>query len=583
MTLSARRARWIVIITLLLLCICAVRLFDIQIIQAKTLATEGQIVRTQVSEVPAQRGTIIDATGTVLADSVQTYHIAANQQNIARWIHYETVDGKRTQKIQGRGPAEAARLLAPLLDIDEATLGGQLVGDSTYVYLKKNVSAQTYKDIRALDIHGIEWEAVTDRVYPNGNTAAPVIGTINAEGKGASGLEATMDSLLEGVAGKEAYEIAPNGAVMPGGKKVIEEPMNGATIRTTLHADLQHLVQEKLDDRVRKHQAEWGAVVVTEVSSGRVLVLADSFSEAPNKSKVQPISAVQYAFEPGSVGKVVTMAQAIEKGTSTPTSVYEVASTVQLPGGDGIIKDAIPHPVLNLTSTGILARSSNVGTMQIGETLTDEERYEFMRLLGFGEVTGIELPGETTGSLRPPDQWQGRDRFVTMFGQAYSMNALQEVTLMSTIGNGGVRINPRIIDSWTLADGTVHTPQAPEPVQVISADTAAQIAKMMESVVSGEGGTGGLAKVEGYRVGIKTGTAEIFEGGTKRILSTAAGIIPADKPRLAIAVVIYNPANGLYGDSSSAPLLGDVGADAVRILGVPASAEEAQLYPSSSQ
>ncbi len=577
---SARRARWILVISTLLLVLCVTRLFYVQIVRGPSLAEQGQTVRTSVSEVAAKRGSIMDATGLVLADSVQTYHIAINQVNVRKWRHYEDqeqADGTTRSVLVGKGPAEAARQLAPLLGMDPVELGGRMIGDGTYVYLKKNVDAVTYRKIRELGIYGVEWESVFQREYPNDNTAAPLIGTVNEEGTGSSGLEATFDDLLQGTPGKEAFEIAPNGAVMPGGKQTTQEPEDGATVTTTLHADLQHSVQEVLDARVQQHQADWGAVVITDVATGQVLVMADSDSVSPDNAAPQTVRSVQYAFEPGSVGKVVTMATALEKGTVTPTSVFTVPYALDIPGETLPITDFHEHETQKMTTTGILAESSNTGTVLVGETVTDQDRYDMMRALGLGETTGIELAGESAGLVRTPDLWVGRDRYVSMFGQSYMMTALQEAGLMATIGNGGVRMPPRLVESWTLADGTVHQPDAVEPVQAMSSETASHLLRMMESTVDTDEGTGQMAKVDGYRLAVKTGTAEIT-GGT---VSTVAGIVPADAPRLAVAVVLYNPKVGWLSSDSAAPLFGEVVTQAVRNLGIPASTGAADLYPNT--
>lgn len=575
---SARRARWILVVSTLFLVLCVTRLFYVQIVQGPALAEEGQEVRTSVSEVAAQRGSIVDATGLVLADSVQTYHIAVNQVNILKWRHYEDqeqADGTTRSVLVGKGPAEAARQLAPLLGIDAVELGGEMVGDGTYVYLRKNVDAVTYRKIRALGIYGIEWESVFQREYPNGNTAAPLIGTVDQDGSGSSGLEASFDELLKGTPGKEACEIAPNGAIMPGGKQTTQEPENGATVTTTIHADLQHSVQEALDTSVEAHQAEWGAVVIQDVATGKVLVMADSGSESPDNSAPQAVAGVQYAFEPGSVGKVITMATALEKGTVTPTTVFTVPYSLDIPGETLPITDFHEHATEQLTATGILAESSNTGTVLIGKTVTDQERYDMMKALGLGQTTGVELAGESAGVLRTPSEWQGRDKYVSMFGQSYMMTALQESSIMATIGNGGVRMAPRLVESWTLADGTVHEADPVEPVQAMSSKTASELLRMMESTVDTDQGTGQTAKVDGYRLAVKTGTAEIT-GGT---VSTVAGVVPADAPRLAVAVVLYNPKVGWLSSDSAAPLFGEVVTQAVRNLGVPASSEAADLYP----
>ena len=545
------RSRWIVGILVGALCICGVRLVQLQIIEGPSLAAQGQRVRTSSTEVAAARGTITDATGVVLANSIQTYDIAVNQVNIRSFVHRDD-DGNEV----GRGPAEAARLLAPILGMNEAELGGMMLGDSTYVYIKRNVDAVSYREIRKLDIYGIEWESVFEREYPNGNVAAPVIGTVNAEGQGSSGMEAQFDTLLTGTPGAQAFEIAPNGAV-------------------------QHQVQELLDARVTKHRADWGAVVIEDVATGHVLVMADSNSTEPDNAKPQKVHAVQDVFEPGSMGKLVTVGVALNQGTISPASVFQVPYALDLPDAGGPITDLHEHDGETLTATGVLAESSNTGTVLIGQTVSDDQRYSMMRAFGFGQETGIELPGESAGLLRNADQWQGRDRYVTMFGQAYAITAMQEASALATIANGGVRISPHIVKSWTNADGTVEVPDTSQPVQVMDAQAASQLLTMMESVVEDDRGTAGAAKVPGYRVGVKTGTAETVIDGASGLVSTTAGIIPADAPRLAIAVVLYNPKVASVSSDSSAPLFGDIARTAVANLGIPASTGSANLYPTT--
>lgn len=571
---TANRARGIGRMFTVLFALCVLQLFVIQVFQSATLSSEGERVRTAVSEIGAKRGNILDVNGVVLADSVQAYHIAVNQRAITTYEHKDD-DGK----VVGRGPAEAAKQLAPLLGMSRAELGGMMLGDSTYVYLKKNVDAVTYREIRKLDITGIEWESVFDRVYPNGNTAAPIVGAVNAQSDGVSGLEAYFNNFLQGTAGEEAYEISPNGAIMPGGKRTTKEPQDGGSVRTTLHADLQHLVQDRLDERVRKHNADWGVVVISDVSTGRILVLADSGSTTPDAAKPQSVMGVQAPYEPGSVGKLLTVASALEKGTTTPTSQYSVPYSINPPDAGGPIKDYHEHGTETLTSTGILAESSNVGTIEIGEQVGDRDRYDFMTKMGLNQLTGIELAGESQGIMRDFDNIQGRDRYTMMFGQSYAVTAVQQNQLIQAIGNRGVMIAPRIIDSTIDSQGRAEKATAPQPKQVMSADRSKELITMMESVVTDELGTGQTAKVEGYRIAVKTGTADIKVNGADAVVSNTAGLIPAESPRLAISVVLYNPRVGGLSSDSAAPLWGEVATEAVRNLGIPASTETAQLYP----
>lgn len=583
MTQRFGRSLAVLIIFFFGLMACAIRLVDLQIIKAPTLATEGEAVRTSQTGIAAKRGSITDATGTILADSILTYNIAVNQINLRSYVHSETTkeNGVEKTKVVGRGPVEAARQLAPLLHMSEAELGGLFLGDSTYTYVKRNVDAVTYREIRALDIYGIEWEATYERTFPNGNVAAPVIGTVNAEGVGSSGMESQFNTLLTGTPGSQQYEIAPNGAIIPGAKKTTVEPVDGGSLQLTLHADLQHLVQDMLDARVEHHKAEWGTVVVEDVTTGEILVMADSESTIPDNANPQPVASVQYTVEPGSVGKVVTFAAALDAGTITPTSVFNVPYSLDLLDAGGPITDFHEHDGETLTATGILAESSNTGTVLVGQTLSNEQRYDMMKAVGFGDLTGVELAGETTGILRPPSEWAGRDQYVSMFGQSYSVSPLQETSFMSTIANGGVRIPPRLVKSWTNADGTVETPEEPKPTQAMKADTAQNLMLMMESVVEDHLGTAGAAKVDGYRVGVKTGTADIVVNGQHGIVSTTAGLLPVEAPRLAISVVLYNPKVAYISSDSSAPLFGEVAQASVRNLGIPASTTPASLFPTT--
>ena len=573
---SPHRANWMSGLLFLGFAFCVLQLIVIQVFQSSTLASEGERVRTAVSEIGAKRGEILDVNGVVLADSVQAYHIAVNQKAITTYEHKDD-----NGNVVGRGPAEAAKQLSPLLGISQAELGGMMLGDSTYVYLKKNVDAVTYREIRKLDITGIEWEAVFDRTYPNGNTAGPIVGAVNAEGDGVSGLEAYFNNFLQGTSGEEAYEISPNGAVMPGGKKVTKEPQDGGSVRTTLHADLQHLVQDALDARVRKHNADWGVVVISDVSTGRILVLADSGSTTPNPSKPQSVMGVQAPYEPGSVGKLLTMASALEKGTTTPTSAYSVPYSISPADAGGPISDYHEHGTEMMTTTGILTQSSNVGTIEVGEQVGDRDRYDFMTKMGLNQVTGIELAGESQGIMRDFDAIRGRDRYTMMFGQSYAITAIQQNQFIQAIGNRGVMIAPRIIDSTTDSKGRTEKTVAPQPKQVMSADRSKELITMMESVVMDKQGTGQLAKVEGYRVAVKTGTADIKVNGADAVVSNTAGLVPAESPRLAISVVLYNPRVAGLSSDAAAPLWSEVTTEAVRNLGIPASTESAQLYPTT--
>ena len=568
--LVRNRSRWFGALTALLLGASAVQLFSIQILQGPALAEQGRIVRTSATEITAPRGRIVDADGLTLVDSVETYHIAVNQRNILEW----KVKDDAGNVVAG-GPQEAARLLAPLLDMDQAELGGRMLGDNTYVYLKKDVDGDTFKEIRALGIYGIEWEPVYKRVYPSGNTAASIIGGVGADGTGSSGLELVFDQELTGVAGEESYEIGPTGEVIPGAKMTSRDAQPGGTIHTSINTDLQAVVQKKLDQAVEKYDADWGSVVILDVATAHVIVLADSGLESPD-SGPQSSQAVQWVVEPGSVGKIFTVAAALEEGTVGPDTVFAIPDRYKTADGE-VITDIYSHETYRRTVAGIITESSNTGAVQIGETISEEARHKTMVDLGLGAVTGIEIPGESAGILADPEDWYGRDVYTTMFGQGYAMTPLQQAAVMAAIGNHGVWQGPRVVTGVTDSDGVYHQAEMSEPRQALQEETAEILLRMMEGVSSDlETGTGVAAAVDGYRLAIKTGTAEITGGGT---VANVAGVIPADAPQLAISVVLYKPRSGVLSSDSAAPLFKQVASSAVAILGIPGSSGGPELYP----
>ncbi|WIK65241.1 peptidoglycan D,D-transpeptidase FtsI family protein [Gleimia hominis] len=568
---------WILTIFLVGLVAIALQLINLQIVRGPELAAQGQRIRLHTSTLEARRGDIVDASGSPLATSLETYHIAVNQRHVKEAkVLRKDKDGK--MQVVGIGPAAVAQQLAPVLGMDEAELGGKLVGESTYQYLKKDVPTETWRAVRKLNLYGIEWEPSYQRVYPNGSTAASVIGSIDAQGEGNSGLELTQDEQLKGKPGMLENEYGPTGEVIPGGKSETKPAVNGKTLHTTLRADLQHSVEEILNKTVEKTGAEWGGVVITEVSSGKVLVLADSGNKEIT-TKPQTSRIVQSPIEPGSVGKILTFATALEQGKITPLTPIQVPYKYTTADGEEFI-DSHEHEQYTRTTTGVLAESSNTGTVQIGQRVTDAERFETFKKMGLGQATDVPLPGESAGILRSPKDWDRRLRYTTMFGQGYSMTQLQQVSMMAAVGNGGVYLPPRLIDGWTDADGSYHPTEASKPRQAIDQKTSQMLTTMLESTLSDEEGTGHWFKVDGYNIAAKTGTAELFTNGSHSgIAGSIVGLVPAQKPSIAVSVVLYRPSTGKFATDTAGPLFHDVVVESVRSLGVPSSSDSPTLYP----
>ena len=564
------RSRALFAVTLVMLLGAGAQLFNIQIVRGAELAEQGRLVRTSASSIQAPRGKVVDSEGQILADSQMTYHIAVNQKNI---LEYRNID--ENGSVVGEGPEEAARLLAPILGLDPSELGGKMLGESSYEYLAKNVDEERYREIRRLNIYGIEWEPRYTRVYPAGDTVGAIVGFTNQDGDGVAGLEQALNEELIGVPGEESYEIGATGEVIPGAKVVSVEAQAGETVHTTILLDLQHSVQEALDEAVAAHRADWGAVVVREVATPTVLVLAGAGGEdSEGMEHVSP--AIQMVYEPGSTAKLLTFATALEAGTVGPETSFTVPDHLTT-SNDQEFVDVFEHETFERTATGILAQSLNTGTVMIGETVTDADRYDVMKRFGLGDPTGIELAGESQGLLSTPDTWDGRTRYTTMFGQGFALTALQAASIAATIGNGGVRVDPRIVLGTTDASGQFTAAETPAPVEALRPEVAQTLLTMMESVVDADQhGTAAGGHISGYRLAAKTGTAEIMgEGGT---IANVVALLPAEAPQVAISVVLYNPKVGHTGAESAVPLMRQVALDTIRVLDIPPSTESPRLY-----
>lgn len=580
---ARRHAVLVLLVTLMLL--FSGRLVYVQAVQGPRLADEAQADRTRTTAVRAPRGDILDADGEVLATSVERYNVGVNQR-LVRGYEVENAEGE----VVASGAAAAAAELAPLLGRDKAELGAQLVGDSTFVYLAKGLTPEQWREIRALRVPGIEPEPTSERIYPNGTTAGNVLGYVGGDQDGdghpdgLAGLELTYDDDLTGTDGSVTVEIGAGGQVIPTGRREEVEAVPGATVHASIDRDLQYVAQRSIDGAVKAHGAAWGAVVVEEIGTGRILALADSGTVDPARYQAWDVEdrgsrAVSSPYEPGSTGKLPTFAVTLEDGLVTPDTVFTVPDNLRMPNGQAF-RDNSPHATHTLTTAGVLQMSSNTGTLQIGDLVDDRRRYDFMTDLGFGSRTGIELPGESGGVLRDPDTWDKRTRYTTMFGQGMSVTLLQNTSMVATLGNGGVRMDPHVVDGLSLGDGSYVPTEVVDGRRVVSEETAETMLAMMETVVQ-PGGTGPRGAVPGYRVAAKTGTAEILDaaGGLSNRLGSFVGVAPAEDPRVAVGVVVYRGAGTSYGGTVAAPTFSEVTGFALREMGVPPSTEPTPDLP----
>lgn len=582
-----RRQRLLSLALLAVVVVFVVRLVSVQAVNAAELSEAALDTRLTTATVDSERADIVDRNGVVLAQSVQRYHVFVNQQTLAGWKRYE--DGT----LVAEGPIDAARILAPLLGMSESELAADLVGSKTFQYIAKYVTPEVWALIADEGISGIDREPVSQRLYPNGAVAGNVIGFMGGRSDGPgvyglAGIELALEDTLEGEDGSITYERGINsagGTVIPTGILDEQAAKDGDTVVLTIDRDIQYMTQQILDKAVANTGSASGIVIVEDTKTGEIYALADSNSVDSSDPGATPAAdrgskAVSNVFEPGSTAKVITMAAALEEGLAVPTSRYVVPYEYTTENNQ-TFKDSHPHPDEKMTLAGILVASSNTGTVMVGQEIPQETRYEYLRAFGLGTPTDVGLPSESSGILRWWEDWDGRSKYAVLFGQAVSVTALQTAQVYQTVANGGVRVQPTVVAGYESPDGTYTPRESTEPVRVVSEETADTLMRMLEDVT--EDGTGTLARIEGYRVAGKTGTAQSFahDGTQNGVVASFVGVAPADDPRIVVSVIMLNPSTSIWGGEVAAPVFRDVATFTLQSLGVPPSTGEANPYPTS--
>ncbi|GHD84030.1 peptidoglycan D,D-transpeptidase FtsI family protein [Streptomyces naganishii] len=581
------RLRMIALALTLVLLAFAVRLLQVQAVDASAYAAKADENRYVVHTIAAERGGITDRNGVALATSVDADDITADP----------TMFTRDELKI-GDGPEQAAALLAPILGQDQAALTRKLRTQNTrYVLLARRQTPQVWKQIKDLKaalikksrtdkstvnvLAGVFSDPSSKRVYPNGDLAAGILGWVNAEGKGGGGVEQQLNAELTGKPGQVRYAQS-GGREVPTAGSTETPAVPGSDVELTIDRDIQWAAQNAITDQVKKSGADRGYVIVQDTRTGEILAMANSPGFNPNDlTHADPAAlgnaAVQDAFEPGSTAKVMSMAAVLQEGAATPLTHVVVPN--RLHRGDRLFQDDVDHDTWYLTLNGVLAKSSNIGTIlatgQLGKSQPEANQvlYSYLRKFGIGQPTGLGFPGETRGILAPAGQWSTSQQYTIPFGQGFSMNALQAASVYSTIANGGVRIQPTLVRGTKGPDGRFTPAEKPARTRVVSARTAKEIAQMLESVVDDEQGTGIKARIPGYRVAGKTGTANRVDPATGRYrgyTSSFAGFAPADNPRITVYCAIQNATKGSYfGGQICGPIYKQVMEFALKTLQVP--------------
>ena len=526
-SLARNRIRFLILFTAIIMFLFGVRLVQVQALQANDYRNRAVNEMEKVKTLQAPRGDITDINGLPFARSVAAISIVVDQTQILN-------------------PAKTAAFVAPILGMSASEVETAITGKRKWYMVAENAKPATWlKLTKAIDTYnatlpGMSPERIIGffpersyvREYPSGSLIASLIGFVNHDGVGATGLESSMNSTISGINGKYSYA---NGykAEIPGSQSEIVPAQAGTSIRLTVDRDIQWVASKAIADAVKSSNAISGTVIVMD----------------PKRNP-----SVQDVYEPGSTGKVMTLAAAIEEKKITPETVFTVPYALKR--SVKTFHDHEKHATQRLTASGILAVSSNTGSIQIGEMLSNDTLHDYLSKFGIGEKTGSGLPGESRGILPKVADWSGTTAPTVAFGQGYSLTAMQATSVFATIANDGVRVSPTVIAGTSDASGNYTPSAARESVRVISTETAQKMRIMMESVVSANG-TAPTAAIAGYRVAGKTGTAMRIDdtcGCYRGYTASFIGFAPADKPAYVISVTIQDPKGLHWGGALGGPV-----------------------------
>ena len=550
------RIRKLVAIAIVILLLFALRLIDLQAVRAAGFVERAENELTKSGTLLAPRGTIYDVNGIELARSVSAINIAVDQTVV-------------------NDPQAAANLVAPILGMSAAELLPQLTGSKRYVLIAKDVTPAIWRAVNTAitdynkkvmsekngitkRLAGFVPERSYIRDYPSGGLTSSLVGIINNEGNGAAGIESSLNSLLAGTNGKYLYANG-RGNIIPGSEEVKVEAKSGTSIRLTIDRDVQWVAQNAINEAVASSRAKSGTVVVMDPKTGHILAQASAPTFDPNNSATITLEklrnpAVQEVYEPGSTGKVITVAAALEENKVSPETVFTIPYSMKI--YDRTFHDHEKHPPQRLTTAGLLAVSSNTGSIKIGNMLGQDTLYKYLRKFGIGESTDSKLPGESAGILHPVKDWSGVSLPTIAFGQGYSVTAMQATSVFATIANDGVRVKPTILAGVVDQSGKYTPAKAVAGERVLSAENAVKMRTMMESVVSKDG-TAPTAAIPGYRVAGKTGTAERYNTACRCYSGYTAsfiGFAPADQPKYVVSVTIQDPKGLHWGGALAGPV-----------------------------
>lgn len=550
------RIRFFGVLFILMFIAIAGRAVYLQVCLAPQLQERADQQRQQVIKLAPQRGSIFDRNGDPLAVSLAAESLYADPALI-------------------QDPSFAAQKLSPLLSISKSEIKRLLEGEKRFVWLQRKLDPEIAQKIRKLKINGLRFVTERKRYYPQASIASHVIGFTGLDPNGLEGVELEYDRQLQGEPGRLVSLRDARGRGLASSEQLVQGGEPGKNLHLTLDRSLQYVAEKELERVVSESHAVGGTVVVMEPASGRILALASQPDYNPNRAGYYAAArrrnrAVTDMYEPGSTFKPFLLAGVLEEGlVSTKKKIY--CENGRFTVGGKTIRDHKKFKQLTLKE--MLKYSSNIGFAKLGKALEREKFYSYIRDFGFGEPTGLDLPGEVGGMLRTPSRWFEIDLAAISFGQGLSVTPLQMTAAMAAIANGGLLMEPYLVEKITDANGIKVQRRLPQVRRrVVSEETASLVRNMMVSVTE-PGGTGTRAALPGYHVAGKTGTAQKVDPVTggysldKRV-SSFVGFVPAENPALVISVTVDEPKGKAYGGLVAAPVFARIAGQSLSHLNI---------------
>jgi cell division protein FtsI (penicillin-binding protein 3) len=553
------------ILFLAMFLVIAGRAFQLQVLQGERLMRLGERQHLKEWIVLPKRGALLDRAGEPLALSMESQSVYA-----------------RPHRVQD--PEQLSQGLARILNLRAADVKQKLISDKPFVWIKRQVSSPEAEKIQALNPTGIGMFYEPNRYYPQNQLAGQLIGFVGRDSEGLEGLELKYNDYIRGEAGSSVTERDALGRrVLVQGVEGLRIPP-GSDVHLTLNTSIQHIAEKELEATILKYRAKSGVAIVMEPFTGEVLALANYPAFDPNNYSKQSADqrrnrAVTDSFEPGSTFKTILAAAALEEGVVGKEDLF-YCEMGKYPYAGKVIHDTHPHGWLSFAK--ILQVSSNIGFTKVAQKLKKDRYYRYIEKFGFGQVTGIDVPGEVPGLLRKAESWSAIDLATHAFGQGISATPLQMVMAYGAIANGGFLMRPYVTRRVVSPEGEIVLEIQPHVVRrVISEKTARSLASILKDVTN-EGGTGVMANVDGFEVAGKTGTAQKADpvhGGyaAKKRVASFVGFVPANDPRLVALVLIDEPEVNVYGGVVAAPAFRNIAQAALRHLAV--APQQAALIP----